>query len=111
MRFALRDRGSSLRFPSILALLSGLVAMDARSACCDLVKVEAEPASTHVRVCDPDASSGCSNWVFEGDVAHGTPQQTCVSGTSLVYQERLDAGSDWSPQTEARCDAEIDVEL
>jgi hypothetical protein len=81
------------------------------AACCDLVKLEGDPATTHVRVCDPSVSAECASWMFEGDVAHGAPQQICVAGSSLTYQEHDAASNAWSPATEARCDAETDVEL
>ena len=96
---------------AVLAIAASVTSFETRAACCDLVKVEGDPATTQVRVCDPVASSGCTSWVFEGDVTFGTPREVCVAGTSLTYQELDPQSGAYGPPTEARCDAEIDVEL
>lgn len=57
------------------------------------------------------APSGCAAWLFEGDVAFGSPYQVCVTGDELAYQE-LDVGrGSYGPATVARCEPGTDVEL
>jgi hypothetical protein len=81
------------------------------SACCDLVKIEPDPATTRVRVCDPGAASGCTTWLFEGDVASGAPHEVCAVGDSIEYQEFDVASGAYGPTTQARCEEDGDVEL
>lgn len=96
----------------ILVIASVLTADGASAACCDLRKVEAEPATTRVRVCDAGAAGACETaWLFDGDVAFGTPQPICISGEALRYQEFDPATGMFAPPIDARCDEDTDVEL
>jgi hypothetical protein len=83
----------------------------ASAECCRLVKVEAEPATTRVRVCDPNAASGCTTALFEGEVAAGAPREVCSSADSINYQEWDVAAGSYGPMTEARCEPNGDVEI
>jgi hypothetical protein len=96
---------------AIAALVITLAPQASLSACCDLVKVEADPATTRVRVCDPGAASGCATWLFEGDVASGAPREVCAVGNSIEYQEFDVASGAYGPTTQARCQEDGDVEL
>lgn len=100
-----------MRRLALFALLLALVPSGARAACCQLAKVEAEPAMTHVRVCEPATSSGCATWIFEGDVTFGTPHEVCAAGEAITYQELDPAQGSYGPPTEARCEEGRDVEL
>jgi hypothetical protein len=93
----------------LIGLALMLVSASARADCCGLVKIDATPASTQVRVCD--AATSCATPLFEGVVDVGLSQPLCAAGNVVSYQEYDPATAAYGPLTEARCDVETDVEL
>ena len=57
------------------------------AGCCEIRRVEANPPSATLRVCDSAVSSDCEAPLFEGSVAYGTPQPICSTADILSYRE------------------------
>lgn len=83
----------------------------AAAGCCELLRVDAEPASSAVRVCDSVEGSDCAAPLFEGTVSYGTPQPICSSADTVSYRELDTVTGSYGPPIVARCDAATDVEL
>lgn len=81
------------------------------AACCELVKVEAEPSLTRVRVCDSAEGADCAQPRYEGDVTFGAPVSICTSAASVTYRELEPTSGALGAAVTARCDESTDVEL
>lgn len=81
------------------------------AACCQLTKVDAEPLTTQIRVCDPAAVEGCATWILERSFTAGETASVCVSGEIVRYQEWDPVLDAWGPDTDARCEVGGPVEL
>jgi hypothetical protein len=97
---------------ALACLLTGvfwLAAPIAGAVCCQLVKVEPQPAATQVRVCD--AATNCSQAIFEGNVGYGSPVAICTSSAGVNYRELDPATGSYGASTHARCESSTNVEL
>ncbi len=79
--------------------------------CCDLRRVEAEPAATSVRVCESSGGSDCTTPLFEGSVSYGEPREICPASPEVRYREVDPATGTYGPAIVARCDPATNVEL
>lgn len=95
----------------VMCVAFALVPRAALSACCELFKIDADPPSVQVRACEPDASGGCTSWLFEGSLAEGEHAPICASGGTVSYQELEEATQSYAAFVEARCDEGGRVEL
>lgn len=103
--------GRILRTTLLAGALAGLVPALAWGACCELRKIDSEPAVAQVRACDPAAAAPCAEWIFEGTLTPGQSQPICVADDQLRYEEWDAARNAWSPPIEARCEDGGKVEL
>lgn len=94
----------------VLVLVCGGAGVS-RAECCQLAKIESTPPTVHVRVCSAVDGAACSQPLFEGDVAHGSPVSICSVGTEVVYQELDPVSGELGPATTAACSAQRNVEL
>jgi hypothetical protein len=83
----------------------------ATAGCCELRRVDANPATAAVRVCDSAEGSDCAAPLFEGAVTYGTPQPICSSADTVSYRELDAVTGSYGPPIVARCDAATNVEL
>ena len=79
--------------------------------CCRLVKIEAVPELTRVRVCALSDGADCATPRYEGEVRFSAPVSVCAAGEQLLYRELDSATNTYGAATEARCEDGIDVEL
>src|SRR5258705_13876235 len=93
----------------LLAGVLWLAAPVAGAVCCQLVKVDPQPAATQVRVCD--AATNCTQAIFEGNVGYGSPVPICTSVAGVNYREIDPATGSYGASTHARCEAATNVEL
>ena len=96
---------------SLAGALCTIAPRAALSACCELVKVDADPPVVQVRACDPAASSGCTSWLFDGSLTEGQSAPVCASEGLLVYQEFDTATQTYGAPVDARCEEGGRVEL
>ncbi|MEX2205981.1 MAG: hypothetical protein WEF50_07095 [Myxococcota bacterium] len=94
----------------LLAVVCGEAGVS-RAECCQLTKIEAAPPTVHVRVCASAEGPTCSQPLFDGDVAHGSPVSICSAGTEVFYQELDPATGELGPATAAACSASRNIEL
>jgi hypothetical protein len=99
-----------MRSAAFLLLLLFSHAGAAHAGCCDVVKLDIAVATVAVRVCEPDAEGACGAVLFEGELSVGQSQSVCAAASTLVYQERLPAASEYEPPVTAVCDGG-DVEI
>ncbi|MEX2206811.1 MAG: hypothetical protein WEF50_11340 [Myxococcota bacterium] len=82
-----------------------------RAECCQLVKIEPTPPTTHVRVCAAAEGPACSQPLFDGEVTHGSPVPICSAGAEVFYQELDPVSGELGPATAAACNAQRNIEL
>lgn len=105
-----------IRPPFILAIACSiplLTVREATGACCELRKIDTDPPTTQVRVCDPATTSGseCDPWLYDGTLAAGEAAPICTASEFVWYEEWDEVEGTWGPTTEARCEAGGKVEL
>lgn len=91
--------------------LASLAPSSAGAACCELRKIDSDPAVAQIRACDPAAAEPCATWIFEGTLTPGQTAPVCVASEELRYEEWDAARGAWSPPVEARCEESGTVEL
>jgi len=92
-------------------LLTAMAPQAAIAACCELRKIDADPPSAQIRVCDPATTPSCAEWLYDGSLATGDSASVCTVSDRLVYQEWDPEVAAWGPDTEARCEDGETVEL
>ena len=104
---------SSPYFSSLVVALlaSALAPRAASSACCELVKTDADPPAVEVRACASDAAGACTTPLFEGALTQGESASVCTSQATIVYQTLDTETQTYAPPIEARCDEGGRVEL
>lgn len=93
------------------ALLFAIQSGTAHAACCQLTKIDAEPPSTQVRVCEASTPAECTTWLFEGSISEGQTVPICAASGSVIYQELLLSTETYAPPIEARCDEGGRIEI
>jgi hypothetical protein len=89
-----------------LALVAvALAAAQARAGCCTVVKVDTTTPTVVLRVCEPGSEGACGAVLFEGELSVGQSQSVCADSSTVLYQERLPAASDYDPPVTAVCES------
>lgn len=88
-----------------------LTVRGALGACCELRKIDADPPTMQVRVCDPATTPACASWLYDGTIAAGESELICTSGDLAWYEEWDETAGIWGPLTKARCEDGGAVEL
>lgn len=96
---------------SAALLCSAMAPPTAVAACCELRKIDADPPSARVRVCDPATTPSCAEWLYDGTLATGDSTPVCAASDRVSYQEWDTTAAAWGPTTEARCEDGGDVEI
>ncbi len=95
----------------MVALFFAMQSGSAQAVCCQLTKIDADPSSTQVRVCEASAPAECTTWLYEGSLTEGQTVPICAASGSVIYQELLPSTETYAPPIEARCDAGGRIEI
>lgn len=83
---------------------------EARSACCSLVRTDADVPSFALRACENDGNDACGAVLFSGPLAVGESRELCATGDTIVYQEWDPAiGSYFGPVTAICAGGDVEI--
>ena len=83
----------------------------AQADCCRVVKTDAEPPTSTVRICERGPNNTCWPELVTSTFAEGDDENVCSAGNTIVYQELDPALGSYKPPIVARCTEGSDVEL